>query len=966
MSARTELHSLFHHIYGHVSGTIGVFSGKRAPGGGRLLQPRDAYFDYPAEIDQVTAWLVRESANGREAFMCAHLLTRRQRTKESAALVAALYVDGDGAEVPADFPQPTAIVQSSPGKKHYYWALSRAAEPQVAERLNKRLAYGMNADKSGWDLGQLLRPPGTVNHKYEERPQVVLLSVEEGRSWDPEELERILPKVPPGGKGTKPRARHRRQSRLEPPVPLTGDDLRTWHGELPVLREDGDVDRSRSLFAMGAVLARRGVQPADIVKALAERDQSLGWEKYTDRADAEVQYGRIVDKLREDCGEHAQRTAQLGEEIFTELRAAAHPEEIVQRVLDDKDLLLGLALAAAQDETAWDALVLNLGGRCKRSVLEHLTRAVKRTRATLAAIATSQEASAPPSRILDCLPDAPVGDRAIVPPGWVLGPDGISYRRGSGQGHRVVPSPVVIMSGGKDVEDRTEFLEIAWVLDGSWTKETVERKVVASGREIVSLASVGFPVTSQNAGELVQYLSEYEALNREHYPKTHVSHRLGWQGDEGRGGFLLGHELIAPGDGPPTQFRGRNTGDAQVARGFSSSGSAETWTGAVAAIQEYPTAMFTLYASIAPVLLGVLDVQNFVVDLSYGTSSGKTTALRVAASAWGSPDESSGASPMMSWDTTRVAIERAAEILSHLPLILDETKRAKSPRDVSRVIYDFVSGRGRGRGAPDGMRPVGSWHGILLSTGEAPATSLTEDGGTRARVITIWGPPFGATDRCTGDAIRRLNEVLRQNYGHAGPAVVQFVAEHRERWDELRDRHREATRRYLDQAGDSEVAGRLAPCVAAVEVAAQVTHEALGLDWPLDATFAEIWSAISRELQDVDRAEAALRLVVDWAVANQARFYGCDSDGEESPVEHLGRWDAGDNWSHIGFVWRNLKDLLQKEGFDAEAVRRQWRERGWTLRDREGRDTNVRIGRGTSRVVAVKREVVEQYVCPQE
>jgi hypothetical protein len=38
---------------------------------------------------------------------------------------------------------------------------------------------------------------------------------------------------------------------------------------------------------------------------------------------------------------------------------------------------------------------------------------------------------------------------------------------------------------------------------------------------------------------------------------------------------------------------------------------------------------------------------------------------------------------------------------------------------------------------------------VLISSGETPVTSFTEDGGTRARALCVWGAPFGPSSDAT-------------------------------------------------------------------------------------------------------------------------------------------------------------------------------------------------------------------------
>jgi len=191
--AKDGLISLWRHIYGEQVGVVGLFSGIRPESRSKRLEStRQAYFAWPAQEERARAWIECKAAAHRETYHCGHLLTDRRRIKENAAPLSALYVDGDGAQVRPGMPSPTAVVESSPGREQFYWGLSRPVAPEVGERLNRRLALAMGADKSGWDLTQLLRPPATPNHKYANAPLVRVLELKDERHC-PDELDRLLP-----------------------------------------------------------------------------------------------------------------------------------------------------------------------------------------------------------------------------------------------------------------------------------------------------------------------------------------------------------------------------------------------------------------------------------------------------------------------------------------------------------------------------------------------------------------------------------------------------------------------------------------------------------------------------------------------------------------------------------------------------------------------------------------------------
>ncbi|MGE0539173.1 MAG: DNA-primase RepB domain-containing protein [Dehalococcoidia bacterium] len=291
-----ELKPFWHTIYGERSGLLGLFSGHRD--GPRLRAPREIYFIWPNGVHYAADWLADEVAAGRDVYQCAHLLTRPRRRKQYAAPLRSLYVDLDRAELPAGAPAPSVVVESSPGRWQCYWPLTEPVDPHRGEDLNRRLAYAFGADRSGWDLTQLLRLPATPNRKYLEAPPVRLLQHSDVR-FDPLALDESLPSVPTAataraagvGVGDATAAPLDIEGRLSKAA------MRVMTGESVKRTPDGRLDRSASLVWMARVLCGAGASRPAIIAALAERDATLGWRKFTDRRDATPHYHRIVDVI---------------------------------------------------------------------------------------------------------------------------------------------------------------------------------------------------------------------------------------------------------------------------------------------------------------------------------------------------------------------------------------------------------------------------------------------------------------------------------------------------------------------------------------------------------------------------------------------------------------------------------------------------------------------------------------------
>ena len=695
-------------------------------------------------------------------------------------------------------------------------------------------------------------------------------------------------------------------------------------------------------------------------------------------------------KMATAISPHTNGTIEPVGETLAEAKAVAAAliqaedgSEAIRSALTNPDTIGSLVLISTKDSAVYESLLIDLRNKARVRDVQGLERAVrdaKRQHEKTRKVTRIDNGSVL-ARVRSALDDAPVPEDAVVPMGWRLGPFAVARERTttdeSGAATNslevIAPAPVVIAGRLANVNDGTEAMRLAWRRDSMWRQATINRDVIANARELVKVSGLGLPVTSGTSGDLVKYLAAYESVNLADMPRARVSHQLGWQGEQGSEGFLWGRTLIKP-DGSEAieidldsiapsdwqddwlAFRGDGDGDEQLAEGFVAVGSFEDWRNAVAVIADYPSVLIALYASLAAPLLEILGCQNFVVDWSHMTSTGKTTVLRLAASAWGSPDERTSAAAMQTWDVTRVWLERAAATLHSIPLILDDTKRARKADFVAQTIYDIVSGRGRGRGSPLGTRRTLTWRTVLLSSGEQRITDFSQDGGTRPRVLELWGVPFGRTDQQTGAVVQRLNVMILQHFGHAGPRFVQYLLKHRDQWPRWREELRQTQNVFLDKAADNPFAGRIAEPMAVLTITEALACAALELPWGFRDTANGLWESLAGEASEADRSIAALDYVMSWAVGHQDHFYG--RSGEDMPNGGwVGRWDA-EAWTWIGFLPDRLSAVLDAGQFDTESTIRLWRDRGWLLLMPDGRRYQARVGGVSCRLVAIRRDAI--------
>ena len=664
---------------------------------------------------------------------------------------------------------------------------------------------------------------------------------------------------------------------------------------------------------------------------------------------------------------------------------------VVADFMRDGDRWQGLVSAAKADPVRVDAGLMTLGAvegmtalakRLERRLRESLTDSrAKKKRADLVVLGPDDDLADPSEQLTTA------GLR--VPEGWALCDDGIFQERPDSEGGvahvRVTRAPVMVTGVLVDVDtdDVTaapvEHVCLEWRLgDGRWTHGVVPRSRVRDTRALVKLSDVGIDSGSHNARALVGWLAACEGENAEDLPRAWVAKRMGWMGDNGRLGFMVGAQHIGPdAQGEDRRLRPRDwhachvqldavDGYAQMASGFRTSGDLDGWRRAVESVGAFPSPILALYASLAAPMVAILDgAPNAILDWSGDTSRGKTSLLRIAASVWGVPSKRGGGL-ISSWDTTQVGVERATGFFHDLPLILDDTKDCKNKEIISSVLYSFSGGAGRMRGSIDGVRRSSSARGVLLSTGEQAITEYSQDAGARARVLQLGGSPFGSGDQRA--VVEGLAVGLADHHGPAGPEMIRWLLRNRDEWDGLKRAYESKRSRWAEKASGadgSSVGARIAGTLALLEMGAHVAHSVLGVAAPGCDPMGYALESAAGVVRETDRPRAALESVYAWACAHEVDFWGRHQTigpAMEPKVPSrgwAGSWDKlgedYDNWAYVAFIPDALRRILKHQGYeDVSGIMASWRERGWiqTTGNRRGYTMRTRVG--SSRVGCVR------------
>jgi putative DNA primase/helicase len=252
--------------------------------------------------------------------------------------------------------------------------------------------------------------------------------------------------------------------------------------------------------------------------------------------------------------------------------------------------------------------------------------------------------------------------------------------------------------------------------------------------------------------------------------------RVGWH--NGRA-FVLPRETIGD-DAERIVFQSDNA----VENTFKSKGTPEQWRDRVGVLCEGNSRLvFAVACALAGPLLRPAGMESGGFHYRGDSSSGKTTALKLAASVYG------GASYLQRWRATDNALEAIAAQHSDCLLILDELAQI-DPKTAGECAYMLANEQGKARATRTGTpRTRQAWRLLFLSAGELGLADHMAEGMKRTRtgqevrmadIPADAGMGLGAFEELHGYAggaafARHITSEAQAVYGATGRAWLEWL-----------------------------------------------------------------------------------------------------------------------------------------------------------------------------------------------
>jgi hypothetical protein len=406
---------------------------------------------------------------------------------------------------------------------------------------------------------------------------------------------------------------------------------------------------------------------------------------------------------------------------------------------------------------------------------------------------------------------------------------------------------------------------------GDFRYGTVAADAFATNRKARSrsaeLAGFGVKVKPNQGQQLVMGLGEWYD-NADDKPFVRLTDTPGWKRD--REVYVNGTEV----HGEETWYADEHRN--VIARRSSRSGTLEEWKTLVEEEATTPGLRAALGVSLAGPLVGLLRDDPFIVHFCGDSSSGKTTAARLAASVWGSTDNM-----LDTWNSTVNGLENLCDVASGACLILDELGQFRGSReDLANAIYNIADTTGRTRSTRSGdLQDQRNWRLTGLSTGEVSSRQMVgsyQKGGHAVRMIDIPVRPGDVTE--SGEHSDRLTRRItggarRGQYGEAGDEWVNYLLDVAPlELSNTRDEYEQCLREFDDGSPET---GRILKEIALVGAALEAANAAGLVPWAREQIVGAVeWLASGAvEGRDVtDPNHRGLKVLLDTFDSDPSKF----------------------------------------------------------------------------------------------
>ena len=699
----------------------------------------------------------QKNADTRDIYLCmssqrladmktsakGHNYAAPKRLAANAVHLRSLFIDldvksksyptpADAVKALADFvratalPRPTLCVLSGGGGMHVYWCLDVTLTPSEWQPLANALAeatrrHGLKVDTACTvDSARVLRVPGTMNHKYEPKGEVKLLT----KSMQPNDVplvDMMMALQPYMVEANHP----------------TGVDALTPRGKLEGFTSElsaGIEARMARPVQLESIRSQCGFVEEALATGGAAFDYPL-WHLAT-----------LISTFAEDGRKYAHEMAK-GHKDYSHQST----EELFERKLIDKE----------QRNLGWPKCSSIQNAGCSHC-------------ATCPLLAQDKS----PLNVGRTAP-TPFTSDGDLPPGYQRD----QHRRivrivtdEKGEVQQYLISPYAMVEGWVQQHPWTLHFKTRLDYEAKDTSISITLVDINSDGMMKRLGLQGMGVKRKESSSLQEFLVSWMKTLQNIKGRVVTAQPFGWSYEHGKiVGFCYGGNVWS--DKEP---RAAAAPDAVLEKQYMPVGELDKWREAADLItqQGRPALDVFIATSFAAPLLAFTGHEGCLTS-AYSTESGigKSTAMKVAQAVWGHPIRG-----VQGLDDTANSVLAKIGSTKNLPLFWDELKTEDDVGRFVNFTFKITGGKEKSRLHGDGtQRDLGSWQTIIMAASNdslldhiARKTKTTTAGIYRVFEYIVPVADDGAPKLPAGLVARTVGD-LNNNFGQAGLVYAAYL-----------------------------------------------------------------------------------------------------------------------------------------------------------------------------------------------
>lgn len=351
---------------------------------------------------------------------------------------------------------------------------------------------------------------------------------------------------------------------------------------------------------------------------------------------------------------------------------------------------------------------------------------------------------------------------------------------------------------------------------------------------------------------------------------------------------------------------------------------------------------------------------NYIVHLHGNSSTGKTTAAKLAVSIGGSPLD---APLKTSWDATANALLNSFQGNFGLPILIDESSMAQ--RDASDMIYQFSNGEERARlGRDSKQRPRSIFSTICVSTGEQSLRNLDRRGhnvqnaGLSVRAIEVTDIDFMPSK----EIAETVSALTNEHYGILGPLFAERLLHLEptailETWSKFREEYESLV------PSTSNYVNRLSPMFATLEFSIRYAYVCFFRTSEdekdkISREFLEFRKMLvdifNEQLKTLDIANTAYDQLRNYITTHIRKFKYKSYRPMHSEVFGEIKLHRQPNRVEVFILKESLEEFLRKAGYTSpKVILREWRDKELMVSEGDRMTSRTRVF-GTERVTGYR------------